>query len=528
MLDQKSKQMGVSKESLENAMQRKAPPTVPSKQPSTDAAKATPAPVIPASVGKPEEREGGDDEEKQKPPPASADKATPAAVIPASVGKPEEIEEGEEKEAKQTKKAGADAAPDQKKDETKQHAAAQGDAAGPAREVELPTTSPKAVPGKGNSPDDDVEIEGEGQGECVGITGSEEGFWSEYDPGYKLKGAKPLRYHLKGCKLHRYTQEEARQCLKDRHFLFIGDSLTRYQYMSLVMFLEDHWPDDTGEKEGFNPCREAWGQGGWKVFYQTSSKLLKGKEICDCFRLDGPMSRNTQNTLVENRYFHLAAHNLSVTYLQLFGVLPMRGHWPTEECRNKKRGEDGCGPDSMSKSEVAKNLHVLQEEEYNTYLKDGQFDWTGNHMQAIADVVPAMGVDTLFINLGLWVPTGEYDNKEEIRATYKAARSAVVAHEKGGGMAFWKRTTTMLKCYKTGGKRCNPGDKREVRFYKDKEPVALAKDMGIGIYDTAEPTRTLPWWVWNDEVHFRPFVYRELNNLLFNQFCNSPSAKGAR
>jgi hypothetical protein len=40
------------------------------------------------------------------------------------------------------------------------------------------------------------------------------------------------------CRLKRYTSSEARQCLSNKHLSFIGDSLTRYQYLSLAYFLE--------------------------------------------------------------------------------------------------------------------------------------------------------------------------------------------------------------------------------------------------------------------------------------------------
>jgi hypothetical protein len=40
------------------------------------------------------------------------------------------------------------------------------------------------------------------------------------------------------CRLKRYTSSEARQCLSNKHLAFIGDSLTRYQYLSLAYFLE--------------------------------------------------------------------------------------------------------------------------------------------------------------------------------------------------------------------------------------------------------------------------------------------------
>eukprot|EP00521_Asterionellopsis_glacialis_P009395 CAMPEP_0195286238 /NCGR_PEP_ID=MMETSP0707-20130614/3760_1 /TAXON_ID=33640 /ORGANISM="Asterionellopsis glacialis, Strain CCMP134" /LENGTH=444 /DNA_ID=CAMNT_0040345847 /DNA_START=318 /DNA_END=1649 /DNA_ORIENTATION=+ len=45
------------------------------------------------------------------------------------------------------------------------------------------------------------------------------------------------------CHLKRYTALEAKQCLKDKKLLFVGDSMTRYQFMALAYFLEHHkWP----------------------------------------------------------------------------------------------------------------------------------------------------------------------------------------------------------------------------------------------------------------------------------------------
>jgi hypothetical protein len=39
------------------------------------------------------------------------------------------------------------------------------------------------------------------------------------------------------CTLHRYSAQEARQCLAGNHINFIGDSLTRYQFLSLAHFI---------------------------------------------------------------------------------------------------------------------------------------------------------------------------------------------------------------------------------------------------------------------------------------------------
>jgi hypothetical protein len=43
---------------------------------------------------------------------------------------------------------------------------------------------------------------------------------------------------LEICRLKRYTSEEANRCLAEQHVSMIGDSLTRYQFTSLVYFLE--------------------------------------------------------------------------------------------------------------------------------------------------------------------------------------------------------------------------------------------------------------------------------------------------
>jgi hypothetical protein len=47
------------------------------------------------------------------------------------------------------------------------------------------------------------------------------GWWSR-------DGDKPPKYAVEGCRLHRFTAEEARSCLKKQHVMFAGDSTTRY------------------------------------------------------------------------------------------------------------------------------------------------------------------------------------------------------------------------------------------------------------------------------------------------------------
>ena len=91
------------------------------------------------------------------------------------------------------------------------------------------------------------------------------------------------------CALKRYTAAQVKSCLQSKHLMFIGDSLTRYQYLSLVYFLEhERWPqrfsiiadpcphkDEAGMDACSTPnepnvCAERDGEeGGWPTFQQS-------------------------------------------------------------------------------------------------------------------------------------------------------------------------------------------------------------------------------------------------------------------
>ena len=60
---------------------------------------------------------------------------------------------------------------------------------------------------------------------------------------------------VRGLALHRFSSAEAAQCLAaaNHSLVFVGDSVTRYQYISLVKFLDDGtWPD-TGPESARHP-----------------------------------------------------------------------------------------------------------------------------------------------------------------------------------------------------------------------------------------------------------------------------------
>lgn len=58
----------------------------------------------------------------------------------------------------------------------------------------------------------------------------------------------------------------------------------------------------------------------WQSFYHDTNAAMRGFETCDCFR----EVTSVVEELVENRYLFIAEYNLTVTYLSLFGLVPMK------------------------------------------------------------------------------------------------------------------------------------------------------------------------------------------------------------
>ena len=66
----------------------------------------------------------------------------------------------------------------------------------------------------------------------------------------------------------------------------IGDSMTRYQYLSLVHWLEfGEWPPPhRGDSGHPSPLIEReWA--GWPIFFQGTTSMFRGKQKCHCYRV---------------------------------------------------------------------------------------------------------------------------------------------------------------------------------------------------------------------------------------------------
>ena len=103
--------------------------------------------------------------------------------------------------------------------------------------------------------------------------------------------------------------------------VFIGDSTIRYAYLGLVYALKRRRENCDFIHTGAHEHRYKT----WTEFFNHTVDDLAPHEVCDCYR--GMASGTFATHAVENRYFTLDAHNISVAYLSWYGNKLMRGYW---------------------------------------------------------------------------------------------------------------------------------------------------------------------------------------------------------
>lgn len=107
------------------------------------------------------------------------------------------------------------------------------------------------------------------------------------------------------------------------HLVFIGDSLTRYQFLATAyrLYFRSTIPKYIVNEKVHN---------SWLSFYQNTSQIFDGRMQCDCFRFENDAEKQsikkTFSFSRENRFFasSLLCENISsvpvlFTYIQFFG-----------------------------------------------------------------------------------------------------------------------------------------------------------------------------------------------------------------
>jgi hypothetical protein len=267
--------------------------------------------------------------------------------------------------------------------------------------------------------------------------------------------------------------------------LFMGDSLTRFQYISLVYFLRHRrWIDAPATiphlvRPGDYLAGELSSE--WSPWYQASMDLFAPYENCDCYREPRTIDTDYQY-ICENRYYHDPIRNNTVTYLQALGSAHlMRGHWHAEQAIPQLMEYHR----TMNQSEIGDTVGPV----------NGRvipYRWQGTWIDAIRGHVADLAPAVLIMNAGRW-------RHPFLDAPF---RDAIVAALQDAGIprVIWKTTTA-----DRGGKYTDAFNETDAAM--------------CNLLECLDTTWTLdvPSTLYVDWCHFLEPVYRLLNEQLLQQ-----------
>lgn len=188
------------------------------------------------------------------------------------------------------------------------------------------------------------------------------------------------------------------------HLVFAGDSLTRYQYLSLVYFLK--FDELINPTEVPNMVREKE-HATWFEFFKFTNAKLKPYEQCDCFRPEG----HKMPLMLENRYFYDPDHNNSISFIQKFGhKFTFKSNWNATDVHNEHK--------------------FIRKEEENDYVID-TLDWP----ELITDFISKLDPKPRYFvfNQGIH-PHRDF-------TTRKNRRQIIRAIKESGMVSIYKTTT---------------------------------------------------------------------------------------
>ncbi|KAI9209128.1 uncharacterized protein BJ171DRAFT_577476 [Polychytrium aggregatum] len=248
-----------------------------------------------------------------------------------------------------------------------------------------------------------------------------------------------------------------------RPLIFIGDSVTRFQYLSLAYRLTyGHWQF---EEPSFNATTKRidreWGN--WERFMRGTNALLKGNEVCDCYR-NGTWDWRKTVEYIENRYFTTPYHNIA--FYQAYDDHP-------GVCHTKGR---------------------LHPEEQSPYF-DAPLDWCYTIPALLNHIDQTYGQSVIVLNLGIH------------NSSYVKWATAFAQHSNhSDSLLIWKQTTPSRD-----GKYAENKDYPLFEIFKSSKVVVMPTwRMLMDLYNANNSA------VFNDHdnVHFQPQINKLMNQKL--------------
>lgn len=286
---------------------------------------------------------------------------------------------------------------------------------------------------------------------------------------WKSGGGDSVEVSVGNCRLDLIDVEFARRIVKEsRGIGLIGDSLSRYQYLNLVYFLETgSWSSDPALP---NEAENRFSN--WNEFYAVTNQRMGGHEVCDCFR-------DNRAITVENRYFD--HDGMQVKYFQMFGVdARILVHDP-DLVRHGL-----CRPGSCSEN-------VLPVHDLGLPLQSGAIHGLLDNNKDCGHV---------FFNGGIWWLV---DSENTLALNHSSLIKQEVGKYRGrnhGGKLHWKMTTaTKLQ------------NRPEYLFARDLLRLGLIDSFFDSWALTVDILESYPGLIW-DNYHFYWQVYKGLNTVL--------------
>ena len=340
------------------------------------------------------------------------------------------------------------------------------------------------------------------------------------------------------CRLKRYTADQAGMCLKNKHIFFVGDSLSRYTFMSLVYFL-DHKKYPMRFQAGLQPCHDHIDEngnptcskedepnvcvepdwisiGGWHGYYQamgggTDGDVFHGRMESRSYRSSNwprvPAVDHMQYTRSSEDY---GAGNgrTKLSFVYELG----RGGW------EPFMGFDfrGCGHNATCRY----TSEEWQEREKRVIAKD--FDWEypniveGFGRNGTKFLTQHQDTNYVIYNRGIWGAL----------QVEKAERMMPLLYELIGGdegkkgsnnRCFFRSTTGCPLTEKLESWESGPIRNATIEAGCEYFDIAHATEEFYSISNNHTEFKNTFW----DRWHYVPWVYEELNNLLLNVLCNA-------
>ena len=274
---------------------------------------------------------------------------------------------------------------------------------------------------------------------------------------------------------------------RNLHIAMMGDSLTRYMYMSLAYYLHTglweldpkvNQKDTANSVKGFDRYIHTYYKtfDGMDKFLRKTNDFLAPFEICDCITmLDRRKNETRYSRSFENRYYWNPETNNSLVYIQAMGNYePSKGHYNPKEIINRKQ----TFPEP--------NIPEIWSS-----------DWADTIQQHIAHLDPKP--EFLVLNAGHW--DNDFDSTPFAIEVKHAAESS-------GMKAIW-RTTTSNRNHFFGGDR--EGSSKNLKNHMVDELMCSLLDFCVDVSWTKECESE----EYFDGLHFKnESIYQRMNEQL--------------